>query len=118
MEGDARLELGNTTSVREQVRGYGWENTVEVLLAGMLAPRNLGADYAAEFDAIYPRLADRHRVRLYPFFLDGVALRPWLNQRDGIHPNGDGVVKIVERIAPHVARVLDGLSRMEVGSDG
>src|SRR5690606_27545238 len=84
-----------------------------VLLAGMLAPRNLGADYAAEFDGIYPDLAARFDATLYPFFLDGVALDPALNQQDGIHPNAAGVAVIVERILPAVETLLarvDGAS--------
>lgn len=82
---------------------------VEVLLAGMYAPRNFGRDYAAEFDAVFPRLAARHQVPLYPFFLEGVAADPALNQPDGLHPNARGVEAMVERIAPHVRRlVTDG----------
>jgi acyl-CoA thioesterase-1 len=77
------------------------------LLAGMLAPRNLGAEYAAEFDAVFPRLAEAHGVGYYPFFLDGVALRPAFNQADGIHPNEAGVAVIVERILPSVIRLLE-----------
>jgi acyl-CoA thioesterase-1 len=82
---------------------------VAVLLTGMLAPRNLGADYAGEFDAVYPRLAEQHGVALYPFFLDGVAADPALNQDDGMHPNGAGVAVIVERITPAVVRLLETL---------
>jgi acyl-CoA thioesterase-1 len=78
-----------------------------VLLAGMLAPRNLGADYAAEFDAIYPALAAEFDALLYPFFLEGVALDPALNQPDGIHPNAAGVAVIVGRILPSVEALLD-----------
>ena len=73
-----------------------------VLLAGMLAPRNLGTDYAARFDAIYPELAERHDVHLYPFLLDGVATVAALNQADGLHPNAAGVEVIVERMLPSV----------------
>jgi len=79
---------------------------IPVLLAGMRAPPNLGADYIEAFDAIYPRLAARHGVMLYPFFLDGVATVPRLNQADGIHPNADGVAVIVARILPFVLRAL------------
>ncbi len=79
---------------------------IPVLLAGMLAPRNLGPDYAAEFDGIYPRLAARDGVILYPFFLDGVAVDAALNQADGIHPNAEGVAVIVERILPYVEELL------------
>ena len=71
-----------------------------VLLAGMLAPRNLGADYGKKFDAIFPRLAEKHGVLFYPFFLDGVAAEPTLNQPDGLHPNSKGVDMIVARILP------------------
>jgi acyl-CoA thioesterase-1 len=68
----------------------------------MLAPRNLGTEYASEFDAIFPVLAEKHGVPLYPFFLDGVAADPALNQADGIHPNEAGVETIVRRILPYV----------------
>jgi len=78
-----------------------------VLLAGMLAPQNLGADYAAEFDAIYPTLAAEFDALLYPFFLEGVALDPALNQPDGIHPNAAGVAVIVGRILPSVEALLE-----------
>ena len=80
---------------------------VTVWLAGMLAPRNYGPEYAAQFDGLYKRLADKHNVPLYPFFLDGVAQDPALNQPDGIHPNAKGVDVIVERILPFVTKNLD-----------
>ncbi len=80
---------------------------IAVLLAGMRAPPNLGREYGAAFNDIYPRLAAKHGVPLYPFFLAGVAARPELNQTDGMHPNARGVAVIVERIAPHVKRLLD-----------
>ena len=78
------------------------EHRLPVLLAGMMAPRNLGREYGERFDAIYPELAARHRVTLYPFLLDGVATVTSLNQADGIHPNPAGVDTIVERILPSV----------------
>ena len=78
-----------------------------VLIAGMLASRNLGADYQSRFDAMYPDLAKQHDVALYPFFLDGVATDPALNQSDGIHPNARGVDIIVERILPAVMTLLE-----------
>lgn len=80
---------------------------VTVWLAGMLAPRNFGPEYARQFDGLYQRLADKHAVPLYPFFLDGVAQDPALNQADGIHPNPKGVDVIVERLLPFVTRNLD-----------
>ena len=73
-----------------------------VLLAGMLAPRNWGEDYARRFNAIFPELAKAHGATLYPFFLEGIALRPELNLDDGMHPNPRGVDVIVERIMPVV----------------
>ena len=86
------------------------EENVAVLLAGMLAPPNMGRDYADDFAAVFPRLAEEHGVPLYPFFLDGVAADPDLNQPDGIHPNAAGVDVIVERILPHVQDVMTGLN--------
>lgn len=80
---------------------------VPVLLAGMLAPRNLGADYAAAFDGLYPRLADRHGAVLHPFLLRGVATVPELNQPDGIHPNAEGVAVVVSHIEESVKALLD-----------
>lgn len=82
------------------------EEGIPVLLAGMLAPRNLGPDYAAEFDALYPRLAAEFGVVFYPFFLEGVAREAALNQPDGIHPNRAGVERIVDRILPFVEQVI------------
>ena len=76
------------------------------LIAGMRAAPNLGAEYDRAFDAIYPALAKGHDVALYPFFLDGVAGDPKLNQADGMHPTAEGVGVIVERIAPSVERIL------------
>jgi acyl-CoA thioesterase I len=78
---------------------------VAVLLCGMHAPRNLGPEYVAQFDPIYPRLAKQYGVLFYPFILDGVALNPKLNQADGIHPNPAGVRIIVDRILPDVLRL-------------
>lgn len=77
-----------------------------VLLAGMLAPRNLGPDYAAGYDPIFPELAKAYGAIYYPFFLDGVATRPELNQADGMHPNPAGVTEIVQRITPSVEELL------------
>jgi acyl-CoA thioesterase I len=75
---------------------------IPVLLAGMLAPPNLGRDYGAAFAAVFPRLAERHDVPLYPFILEGVAGDPALNQRDGIHPSAAGIERIVDGILPLV----------------
>jgi len=83
------------------------KRNIPVLLSGMLAPPNLGADYGAEFNSIYPDLAQKYGVTLDTFFLEGVAANPDLNQRDGIHPNADGVAVIVERLVPHVQKLLN-----------
>lgn len=79
---------------------------VPVLFAGMYAPPNMGPDYGKAFNALYPELARKHGVAFYPFFLDGVAADPSLNQPDGIHPNAKGVDVIVERIFPYVIKLI------------
>jgi acyl-CoA thioesterase-1 len=88
---------------------------VPVLLTGMHAQRNLGSDYVAEFDAIYPRLAKDYPVIFYPFILDGVALNPKLNQVDGLHPNPAGVKIIVARILPDVKKLIARVATMKNG---
>jgi acyl-CoA thioesterase-1 len=77
-----------------------------VLLLGMLAPPNWGEEYMSAFDRIFPELARVHAVPLYPFFLEGVAMNPELNQPDGLHPNERGVAVLVDRIAPVVAGLV------------
>jgi acyl-CoA thioesterase-1 len=79
---------------------------IAVLLAGMEAPRNMGSDYVRAFDAIFPALASTHQLVFYPFFLDGVATDPKLNQADGLHPNAAGVDVIVARILPRVEELV------------
>ena len=82
----------------------------KVLLLGMLAPPNWGEEYRHAFDQIFPELARIHHLPLYPFFLEGVAMQPELNQPDGLHPNERGVAVLVDRIAPVVARLLASAS--------
>ena len=77
-----------------------------VLLTGMRAPPNLGADYVQAFDAIWPDLARKDDDVLYPFILDGVIGDPALMQADRVHPNARGVDRIADRVAPLVAREL------------
>ncbi len=79
---------------------------VKVLLTGMKAQRNLGADYVKSFDGIYPGLAKEFGVLFYPFMLDGVALNPKLNQADRIHPNPEGVKVMVARMLPLVKKLV------------
>jgi acyl-CoA thioesterase-1 len=78
----------------------------QVLLAGMIAPRNLGAEYTTAFNGMYAELARKHGIDLYPFFLDGVVLNGGLNLDDGIHPNAQGVTEITRRILPKVEALI------------
>jgi acyl-CoA thioesterase-1 len=84
---------------------------VAVLLCGMVAPPNYGADYSARFNAIYPDLAKTFAVPLYPFFLEGVATDAKLNQGDGLHPTAEGVDLIVKNILPTVEAFLAPILR-------
>ena len=86
------------------------ERNIVAVLTGMLAPPILGAEYGAAFNGLFPRLAADHDLVFYPFFLDGVAARPTLNQADGVHPNAAGVDVIVAGITPYI---LDALRRMD-----
>jgi acyl-CoA thioesterase I len=78
-----------------------------VLLMGMKAPPNMGADYVARFDSLYPRLAEKHGALLHPFFLDGVAAVADLNQPDGMHPAAQGVDIIVSKTLPMVRQLIE-----------
>ena len=77
-----------------------------MLILGMKAPPNMGPDYVARFDGLYPQLAEKYQALLYPFFLDGVAANGGLNQADGIHPNGRGVDVIVSKVMPSVEELI------------
>ena len=80
---------------------------IEVLLVGMMAPPNMGPAYGEAFNSIYARLAEKHEVALYPFFLDGVVADAKLNQPDGIHPTSEGIAVIVEKSMPSVLKLLE-----------
>ncbi len=82
------------------------ERGIAILLAGMVAAPNLGDDYGKAFNGIFPRLAERHGLILYPFFLDGVAADSALLLEDGMHPNAAGVDRMVEKAVPVVERAL------------
>ena len=84
---------------------------VPVLLLGMMAPRNLGPEYTARFDAIYPKLAKQFGVIFYPFVLSGVAMQAGLNQADGIHPNPAGEKIVADRIFPDVLKLVAEVKR-------
>ena len=94
------IEPQETEKALDQILAALKQRQLPVLFAGMLAPRNLGSDYGKKFDALFPRLAQKYGVLFYPFFLDGVAAEPALNQPDGLHPNSKGVDMIVSRILP------------------
>jgi len=83
---------------------------IAVLLCGMVAPPNYGADYSARFNAIYPDIAKEFGVPLYPFFLEGVAADARLNQADGLHPTAEGIDVIVKNILPTVEAFLGAVS--------
>lgn len=79
---------------------------IEVLLAGMRASKNLGGEYTAAYDSIYPELAKAHDLILYPFFLDGVIADVKLNLRDGVHPSAAGIDVIVKGILPFTEKLI------------
>lgn len=99
---DPAETLANLRAIMEQLIAA----DLPVLLAGMRAPPNLGRDFGAEFDTIFATVALEYDALFYPFFLEGVAARPTLNQNDGIHPNSAGVAIVVERIIPSVEALL------------
>lgn len=86
------------------------ERKIGVLLVGMLAPPNMGQDYQDQFNAIFPELAAKHQVPLYPFFLDGVMLNPDLQLKDGMHPNGKGTQVMAEKFLPAAEAFLRSLT--------
>ncbi|HSM15254.1 MAG TPA: arylesterase [Thermoanaerobaculia bacterium] len=97
----------NLRAIVERSRAAG----AEVVLAGMKIPPNYGPDYAAGFEAIYPRLAGELGARLIPFLLEGVAADPALNLPDGLHPNVEGHKLVARAVADALEPVLAGLSR-------
>ncbi|WP_454815819.1 arylesterase [Labrys neptuniae] len=99
---DPKLARANLAAMLERLK----ERKIPVLLMGMRAAPNLGADYQKAFDAVYPDLASQYGAVLYPFFLEGVAGTPGLNQADGMHPTAAGVDVIVTRLAPVVAEFV------------
>ena len=79
---------------------------IKVLVCGMLAAPNLGAEYRGRFETIYPELAKQFNVPLYPFFLEGMARDPALTLSDGMHPNAAGVDTVVAHILPAVEKLI------------
>ena len=105
------LPPGVTATNLDQIVAKAQAAKVTILLIGMKAAPNLGTDYRAQFDALYPALAKSHNLLFYPFMLDGVAGDPSLLQGDGIHPNPKGVGIIVNRILPSVIQALDAAAK-------
>ena len=100
------LDPAETRKALEAILAELAQRKLPVLIAGMRAPPNLGPDYALKFDPIFADLATTNGALLYPFYLDGVAADPALNQADGIHPNAQGVDVIIGRMLPSVEALL------------
>ena len=99
---EPRATRDNLDAILAAVKAAG----LPVLLAGTNAPRNFGADYVRDFEAVFPALAARYDALYYPFILEGVALDPTLNQADGIHPNERGVARMVAGFLPLVEKLM------------
>jgi acyl-CoA thioesterase I len=104
LRGIATEQTGRTL---DQVLARLKARNLPVLIAGMKSPRNWGDQYATAFDGMFPALATKYGALLYPFYLDGVALDPALNQSDGLHPTAKGYAVIVDRILPQTEKLLE-----------
>jgi acyl-CoA thioesterase I len=104
---DPKLTYANLDKILARLSA----DRIRILLVGMRAPANWGGEYQREFDGIYPRLAEKYGVPLYPFILDGVALDPSLTQPDGLHPNARGVEIMADKITPVLIRLLQAQGR-------
>lgn len=80
---------------------------ITTLVAGMIAPPNMGPEYGARFNRIFPELSAQYHDALYPFFLEDVAGNARLNQKDALHPTAEGVAVIVKKIIPHILKALE-----------
>jgi acyl-CoA thioesterase I len=116
------LELGANDALRgsppeaaeanlEAMIGKLQARNIKIILAGMLAPPNMGKEYEAAFNGIFPRLAEKHRLPLIPFFLNGVAGAPELQLEDRMHPNPKGVEKMVETALPVILKAVSNPSQ-------
>ncbi|HXC28388.1 MAG TPA: arylesterase [Stellaceae bacterium] len=99
---DPKIVRANLDKMIDKITASG----AKILLLGMRSSPDWGPQYERDFDAIYPDLAKAHGVPLYPFFLEGVAMDPALNQPDGLHPNERGVAIVVDHVAPLVAKMI------------
>lgn len=100
------FDLAETRKALDELLAKLTDRGLPVLLAGMEAPRNYGEDYTKRFRTMYKELAEKHDTLFYPFFLEGVAMNPELNQPDGLHPTAEGVAVIVENILPKVRDLI------------
>jgi acyl-CoA thioesterase-1 len=100
------LDLKQTEEALDGIMAKAKDRNLPVLILGMKSPPNMGPDYVARFDGLFPRLAEKYQALLYPFYLDGVAANASFNQADGIHPNGQGVDVIVSKIIPSVEKLI------------
>lgn len=102
------LDPGATRANLDAILAELKKREIPAMLTGMVAAPNMGADYAAKFNPIYPDLAKKYGLTLYPFFLDGVIGNPGLLLPDGIHPNDRGIDAIVQRVSPLVEKQIGG----------
>ncbi len=100
------LDIGQTEAALDAILLKAQTRHLPVLVLGMKAPPNMGADYVWRFDALYPKLAEKYQALFYPFYLEGVAAVASLNQADGMHPNSRGVDVIVTKIMPKVEELI------------
>ena len=100
------LDVAQTETTLNGIMVKAQLRNLPVLILGMKAPPNMGPEYVAKFDGLYPRLAEKYQALLYPFYLDGVAAIASLNQSDGIHPNSRGVDVIVSKVMPSVEELI------------
>jgi len=107
------IDPANTRANLEAIIAKAEAAKVEIVLAGMLAPPNLGAEYKNAFDALYPELAKAHDLLFMPFLLQDVAQDSGLNQADGLHPNGKGVAVMVQHLLPLVTEAMDRVAHKD-----
>jgi acyl-CoA thioesterase I len=105
------LDPAGTRANLEAIIAKAQAANVEIILAGMMAAPNLGADYKQAFDALYPDLAKAHNLLFMPFLLQDVAMQAGLNQTDGMHPNGKGVAVMVQHLLPFVTEAMDRVEK-------
>ena len=101
------IQPDETKKNLEQIINIANDKKIKIILAGMVAPNTHGKKYKKEFDDIYPKLSKKYNLSLIPFLLEGVALNPSLNQKDGIHPNKEGTMKVSETIKKSIINILN-----------